>query len=64
MTGTLILVIIILTVRTVYLEFQRSDQEKVLEGYRLMVLEWYSYLQTKQHGEDFLLWRKELDEEI
>jgi hypothetical protein len=64
MTGILILAIITLTVRLVYLEFIRRDQEFHLEEYRVLVLEWYHYLHNKEYAEDFEMWRNELKDDI
>jgi hypothetical protein len=62
MIAILIIVIILLTVTLVYTFDKIGKQEEHLEGYRLMVLEWHSYLAVKQHGEDFELWNEELRE--
>jgi hypothetical protein len=43
--------------------FHRMNrQDKALERYRVMVLEWTMYLHDKKAGQDFALWRKELSE--
>jgi hypothetical protein len=62
MTAILFLSLIAMAVRLVYLEFNRHDQEAYLEGYRVLVLEWYLYLHNKEHSDDFEMWREELRE--
>ena len=55
------LVIIGLIVALVYSRIKIIEQEVYLEEYRLLVLEWYMYLNNKEHSEDFEMWRKELE---
>ena len=64
MTGILILVVIVLAVRIVYLEFIKHDYEFHLEEYRVLVLDWYHYLQNKEYDEDFEKWRAELKDDL
>jgi hypothetical protein len=43
-------------------KFRLMEQEEHLEGYRILVLEWYHYLHNKEFSEDFEMWRNELGE--
>lgn len=63
MTGILIVGIIALAVRLVYLEFTRKDLEHEASEYRVLVMEWYNYLSDKKYGDDFRLWKQEMENE-
>jgi hypothetical protein len=61
--ATLTIVIITLVARIVYLEFARRDLEAETSEYRMLVMEWYNYLSDKKYGDDFRLWKQELENE-
>lgn len=63
MTGIIVVAFMILAARIAYLEYINRDLRQETYEYKSLVMEWYNYLSDKKYGDDFRLWKQEMENE-